>query len=65
MHGHDSRLGQVLRNLVDNARSFSPPDAHVRVRLARQDDKVILTVDDDGPGIPEHALERVFERFYY
>ena len=64
MHGHDSRLGQVLRNLVDNARSFSPPDAHVRVRLARQDDKVILTVDDDGPGIPEHALERVFERFY-
>ncbi len=64
VHGHDSRLGQVLRNLVDNARSFSPPDAEVRVRLARHDDKVVLTVDDDGPGIPEHALERVFERFY-
>lgn len=64
VHGHDSRLGQVLRNLVDNARSFSPPDAQVRVRLARHDDKVVLTVDDDGPGIPEHALERVFERFY-
>ncbi|MGY6568146.1 MAG: stimulus-sensing domain-containing protein [Salinarimonas sp.] len=64
VHGHDSRLGQVLRNLVDNARSFSPSDAEVRVRLARHDDKVVLTVDDDGPGIPEHALERIFERFY-
>lgn len=64
VHGHDSRLGQVLRNLVDNARSFSPPDAEVRVRLARKDDKLVLTVDDDGPGIPDHALERIFERFY-
>jgi len=64
VQGHDSRLGQVLRNLVDNARSFSPPDAEVRVRLAREDGAVVLTVDDDGPGIPEHALERVFERFY-
>ncbi len=64
VHGHDSRLGQVLRNLVDNARSFSPPDAEVRVRLARRDNRLELTVDDDGPGIPDHALERVFERFY-
>ena len=64
VHGHDSRLGQVLRNLVDNARSFSPPDAEVRVRLARRDTNVVLIVDDDGPGIAEHALERVFERFY-
>ena len=64
VQGHDSRLGQVLRNLVDNARSFSPPGAEIRVRLTRKDDAVVLTVDDDGPGIPEHALERIFERFY-
>jgi two-component system sensor histidine kinase ChvG len=62
--GHDSRLGQVINNLLDNARSFSPPDATVRVRLRRVGSEIEVTVDDDGPGIPPHALERVFERFY-
>jgi len=62
--GHDSRLGQVVRNLLDNARSFSPPGAPVRVVLERDAEQVRLTVEDDGPGIPEHALERIFERFY-
>ncbi len=62
--GHDGRLGQVLVNLVDNARSFSPPGREVRVALAREGGTIRLTVEDDGPGIPPHALERVFERFY-
>jgi two-component system sensor histidine kinase ChvG len=62
--GHDSRLGQVVRNLLDNARSFSPPDATVRVTLRRLPAQVEIAVEDDGPGIPPHALERVFERFY-
>jgi two-component system sensor histidine kinase ChvG len=62
--GHDSRLGQVANNLVDNARSFSPPDGEVRVRLRRVRSEVEFSVEDDGPGIPPHALERVFERFY-
>ncbi len=62
--GHDSRLGQVVSNLIDNAASFSPPDGEVRVALARKHDTLIVMVDDDGPGIPPHALERVFERFY-
>lgn len=62
--GHDSRLGQVVRNLLDNARSFSPPGARVHVTLEREADQVRLTVEDEGPGIPEHALERIFERFY-
>jgi two-component system, OmpR family, sensor histidine kinase ChvG len=62
--GHDSRLGQVVNNLVDNARSFSPPDGEVRVRLRRNKGWIEIVVDDDGPGIPPHALERVFERFY-
>ncbi|PTM39937.1 sensor histidine kinase [Bosea sp. 124] len=62
--GHDSRLGQVLVNLIDNARSFSAPDKPVRVTLSRVANDVLITVEDDGPGIEPHALERVFERFY-
>ncbi|HEV7256443.1 MAG TPA: sensor histidine kinase [Bosea sp. (in: a-proteobacteria)] len=62
--GHDSRLGQVLVNLIDNARSFSPADKPVRVKLSRVANDVLITVEDDGPGIEPHALERIFERFY-
>ncbi len=71
--GHDSRLAQVVTNLIDNACSFSEPGGAVRVSLARNvtstdgeapEEKVVITVDDDGPGIPPHALERIFERFY-
>lgn len=62
--GHDSRLGQVMVNLIDNARSFSPPDKPVRVMLSRVANDVLVTVEDEGPGIEPHALERIFERFY-
>ena len=62
--GHDSRLAQVLTNLIDNARSFSPADGTVRVSIARHANAILLRVSDDGPGIPDHALERIFERFY-
>jgi two-component system sensor histidine kinase ChvG len=62
--GHDSRLAQVFSNLVDNARSFSPADGVVRVTLRRNPGVIEVVVDDDGPGIPPHALDRVFERFY-
>lgn len=62
--GHDSRLGQVVNNLIDNARSFSPSDAKVRVALRRVRGEVEMICEDEGPGIPEHALERIFERFY-
>jgi two-component system sensor histidine kinase ChvG len=72
--GHDSRLAQVITNLVDNACSFSQPGGEVRIHLGRgadtaggeaeQSTRIVLTIEDDGPGIPPHALERVFERFY-
>ena len=65
--GHDSRLAQVITNLVDNACSFSEPGGEVRVALRRAGDQrewVEIVVEDDGPGIPDHALERIFERFY-
>src|SRR5262249_34524056 len=62
--GHDSRLGQVIDNLIDNARSFSPPDATVRLTCRRLRSDIEIIVDDDGPGVPPDALEKVFERFY-
>jgi two-component system sensor histidine kinase ChvG len=62
--GHDSRLGQVINNLVDNARSFSPENGVVRVTCRRANNAIEITVDDDGPGIRPDALEKIFDRFY-
>jgi two-component system, OmpR family, sensor histidine kinase ChvG len=62
--GHDSRLGQVIDNLIHNARSFSPPGGTVRVTCRRLRHQAEITVDDDGPGVRPDALERIFERFY-
>jgi two-component system sensor histidine kinase ChvG len=62
--GHDSRLGQVINNLIDNARSFSPPEGTVRIMCRRLRNEVEIVVDDDGPGIGPDALEKIFERFY-
>ena len=62
--GHDSRLVQVFNNLIDNARSFSERGGSVRVLCRRIGNAIEVIVDDDGPGIPDHALKRVFERFY-
>lgn len=64
--GRDGPLGQVFRNLIDNARSFSPPNGQVRVSLREVDDDlpIRVRVEDDGPGIPPENLETVFERFY-
>ncbi|HEY1473210.1 MAG TPA: sensor histidine kinase [Pseudolabrys sp.] len=62
--GHDSRLGQVVSNLIDNARSFSPPGGTVRLTCRRLKNEVEIVVDDDGPGIRPEALDKIFERFY-
>jgi two-component system sensor histidine kinase ChvG len=62
--GHDSRLGQVFNNLLDNARSFSPPEETVRVSMRRRRNGVEILVEDSGPGIEPDALDRIFERFY-
>ncbi|MEL7529471.1 MAG: ATP-binding protein, partial [Pseudomonadota bacterium] len=64
VQGHDIRLGQVISNLLDNARSFSPEEGTVRVDLAREGRSIRITVDDDGPGIRAENTERIFERFY-
>ncbi len=62
--GIEARLGQVLRNLIDNAISFSPPDGAIRISAQRRDGQVLLTVEDQGPGLPEQDREAVFDRFY-
>ncbi|MBR0716309.1 sensor histidine kinase [Bradyrhizobium liaoningense] len=62
--GHDSRLGQVISNLLSNAQSFSEPGNKVRLICRRVRSEIEIVVDDDGPGIREDALERIFERFY-
>jgi two-component system sensor histidine kinase ChvG len=62
--GHDSRLGQVVDNLIENARSFSLQGGTVRITARRLRNAVEITVDDDGPGIQPEAMERIFERFY-
>ncbi|GAC1328261.1 MAG: sensor histidine kinase [Beijerinckiaceae bacterium] len=73
IQGHDSRLGQVCNNLIDNARSFSCEGGSVRVTLREVEAEgrdgeleqgYEIVIDDDGPGIPAHAFERIFERFY-
>lgn len=64
VRGHEGRLGQVVTNLIDNAASFSPPGGKVIARLRTVSNEVELSVEDEGPGIPEDKLETIFERFY-
>jgi two-component system sensor histidine kinase ChvG len=62
--GHDSRLGQIVDNLIENARSFSPPGAPVRVTCRRLRNQIEIFVDDNGPGVRDDVREKIFERFY-
>ncbi|MGB3646779.1 MAG: sensor histidine kinase [Mesorhizobium sp.] len=63
--GHDLRIGQVITNLIENARSFVP-DEHGRIdiSLARIGKFNIVTIEDNGPGIRAEQIDRIFERFY-
>jgi two-component system sensor histidine kinase ChvG len=58
------RLERVIENLVDNAVSFSPPDGLISICVRREGDRVVATVCDEGPGIPEAEREKVFARFH-
>ena len=63
--GHDLRLGQVIANLIENARSFVPEETgRIIVSLSRVGKLILLTVDDNGPGIRADNIDRIFERFY-
>jgi two-component system phosphate regulon sensor histidine kinase PhoR len=62
--GDQAKLHDILRNLLANAVTYSPEGATVRIDASRLDGAVALSVSDEGPGIPEDELSRVFERFY-
>ncbi len=62
--GSDSRLGQIARNLLDNARSFTAAGTAINVSVRRAGADVELRVNDHGPGIRPDKLEQIFERFY-
>jgi len=62
--GDGSRLTRVVENLVDNAISFSPPGGLVQVAATRDDDDVLIRVEDEGPGVPAEAREVIFNRFH-
>jgi signal transduction histidine kinase len=63
VRGDRQRLEQVLMNLLSNAHKYSLPGSSVEVRAARSDEDAIVTVRDDGPGVPEEERELIFERF--
>ena len=58
------RLVQVLRNLIGNAQSFSPPNGRIWLHAREEPKMVSITVEDEGPGIPEAKVEHIFDRFY-
>ena len=60
----DSGLEQVLSNLLDNAAKYTPEVGQITIRARNEGDRVIIEVEDNGPGIPPEHRDRVFERFY-
>ncbi|WP_089945760.1 sensor histidine kinase [Litoreibacter albidus] len=64
IHGLEARLAQVFVNLITNATSFCEAGDAVRIWARRRDDRILVVVEDTGPGIPEQALNKVFNRFY-
>src|SRR6266851_4173739 len=62
--GIESRLSQIFLNVIANAVSFSPPDGEIRIGAAPDGRAVLVTVEDQGPGIPEDQLSAIFDRFY-
>ena len=64
VQGIEGRLGQVFRNLLSNAVTFSPPGGEILMSAQRSDGSVVIGLSDEGPGLPEGKLEAIFDRFY-
>lgn len=64
VQGDEVMLRELLGNLIDNAIRYSPPGSTVTVRCGTQGSRPFLAVEDDGPGVPESARPRIFERFF-
>ena len=59
-----AKLHDALRNLLENASNYSPEGSRITLGARREGDRIAITVSDEGPGIPEGDLTRIFERFY-
>ncbi|MFT5302032.1 MAG: signal transduction histidine kinase [Mariniblastus sp.] len=64
VHGDESKLRQVVNNLIDNAIKFSPPGGKVEIELTSTDMISRLTFRDHGPGVPQDQLDKIFDRFF-
>jgi signal transduction histidine kinase len=64
LRGNPIRLRQLLDNLLGNAAKYSPPGSTIRISLKADDNLIILSIEDEGPGIPQSEQGRIFEKFY-
>jgi two-component system, OmpR family, sensor histidine kinase ChvG len=64
VHGLEARLAQVFVNLITNAASFCEDGDAIRVWARKRENRVLVVVEDTGPGIPDQALSKIFKRFY-
>ena len=64
INGLEARLAQVFVNLIANAISFCEAGDAIRVWLRRRQNRILIVIEDTGPGIPDQALSRIFQRFY-
>ena len=65
VNGYELRIGQIMTNLIENARSFVPQEGgRISVRLTRAKNRCLVIVEDNGPGIQAEDIDRIFERFY-
>lgn len=64
VEGDDTKLRQVINNLLDNSLKFSPSGGDIKIKLLKNDEMVRLTFSDSGPGVPQDRLKKIFERFF-
>lgn len=62
--GEPSRLARAIDNIIDNAISFSPPEGLVEIAAIHVGDRILIRVDDEGPGVPDELREAIFNRFH-
>ena len=58
------KIHQIVSNLLDNALKYSPAGSPVRIKSRRQGSFAVIAVEDEGPGVPDHLTDKIFDRFY-
>jgi two-component system sensor histidine kinase ChvG len=62
--GNEERLSQVFGNIISNALSFSPEDGKIKIIAKKENEDILISIEDQGTGIPENKIETIFDRFY-